>query len=235
MTTQEKINQLAKAALSAAPPSPSIPKPATFTPAPEKLREPTLEVRIPDAIATEAPVLPLLTGEEPAATEIVQHQSDPVLGKLLDEHEARMKKKLFRQRMCVNLLVVGFLAGTGVWYSNSARAQAEVKALVPAFRQSVKDFKMLGNLLGTFDKQLKKIGTHSTDIDEASKTMGIDPTKIAATDDIHMDKETAEFTRGEGKSTHQRDTLLQEKFGFVGKLAGDKGKLGQSKETAQQP
>jgi hypothetical protein len=44
-----------------------------------------------------------------------------------------------------------------------------------------------------------------------------------------------EFTRGEGKTTNQRNAMLKEKFGFVAKLAGDNGKLGQSKETPPTP
>lgn len=233
MTTQEKINQLAMAALSSAPPTPSLPKPATFTPALENLREPTIAVEIPAAIATDAPVLqaaPVAAEEVPAASPL-QHQSDPEFAALIDERDVRMKKKLFRQRMTVNLLVVAFFAGTGTWYANSPRAQAEVAALIPAFRQSMKDVKMLGNILGTFDKQLQKIGTHGSAIDEATRSMGIDPTKVSEKDDLHMDKEMNEFTGGEGKTTHARDQLLQGKFGFVAKLAGDKGKLGQSKEA----
>ncbi len=228
------------AALSSAPPSPSLPKPATFSPAPEKLKEPTQVVEIPAVIAAEAPVFqvsPLIVTPESAddTQPLEQHQSDPEFNALIEERDARMKKKLFCQRMTVNLLIVAFFASTGTWYANSPTAQAEVKALIPAFRQSMKDVKMLGNILGTFDKQLEKIGTHGTAIDEATRSMGIDPTKVSATDDLHMDKEMNEFTGGEGKTTNQRDAMLKENFGFVAKLAGDKAKLGQSKKTVPQP
>jgi hypothetical protein len=240
MTTQERINQLAMAALSSAPPTPSLPKPATFTPALESLRESTIRVVIPAAIVTDAPVLqaaPVVAepAEDAPVAPALQHQSDPEFNALIEERDARMKKKLFRQRMTVNLLVLSFFAGTGTWYANSPRAQAEVASLIPALRQSVKDVKMLGNILGTFDKQLQKIGTHGTAIDEATRSMGIDPTKVSEKDDVHMDKEMNEFTRGEGKTTHQRDQMLQEKLGFVAKLAGDKGKIGQPKGPAPQP
>jgi len=237
MTTQEKINQLAMAALSSAPPSPSLPKPATFTPASEKLKEPSIAVEIPAMIANETPVLQaasVTADEAPAATPL-QHQSDPEFNALIEEQDLKKKKQLFRQRMTVNLLVLAFFGSAGTWYANSPRAQAEVAALIPAFRQSVKDAKMLGNILGTFDKQLQKIGTHGTAIDEATRSMGIDPTKVSATDDVHMDKEMNEFTRGEGKSTTQRNAMMKDKFGFVAKMAGDKAKLGQTKETTPQP
>lgn len=239
MTTQEKINQLAMAALSSAPPSASLPKPATFTPAPEKLKEPTPVVGMPEVIATEAPLLEIAPVAAPEATgeaaPALQHQSDPGFSALIDESEARMKQKLFRQRLTVNLLILGLIASTITWYSNSATAQAEVKALIPALRESVRDVKMLGNILGTFDKQLQKIGTHGTAIDEATRSMGIDPTKVAASDDVNMEQEMNEFTRGEGKTTTQRDALFKDKFGVVAKLAGDKAKLGEPKESTPQP
>ena len=53
MTTQERINQLAEAALRAAPSSGGIPKPKTFMPSFEKLRSiypETLDVRTEDSI-----------------------------------------------------------------------------------------------------------------------------------------------------------------------------------------
>ena len=231
MTTQEKINQLTMAALNAAPPAPSLPKPATFTPAPEKLREPTVAA-IQEVIVKESPVIEPATE---AALEAVEHQSDPEFLALMEERDRRIKKKVFRQRLCINLSILAFFASIGVWYSNSARAQAEVKALIPAFRQSVNDVKLLGNILGVFDKQLEKIGTHQGEITEATKSMGGDPSKVSPDDDEHMEKEMNQLTRGQGKSTAQRDKMFTEKFGIVGKLMGDKGKLGQGKLEEPNP
>ncbi|MEO8616675.1 MAG: hypothetical protein ABI600_16140 [Luteolibacter sp.] len=231
MTTQEKINQLTMAALNAAPPSPSLPKPATFTPAPEKLKEPIEATVIPVVIAKEAPALE--GADEGAPAEAVEHQSDPEFLALMEERDLRMKKKIFRQRLCMNLGILAFFVSTGIWYSNSARAQAEVRSLIPAFRQSINDVKLLGNILGVFDKHLEKIGTHKSEITDATKSMGVDPSKVSPDDDEHMEKEMNQLTRGQGKSTAQRDKMFTEKFGIVGKLMGDKGKLGQG--TADQP
>lgn len=233
MTTQEKINQLTMAALSATPPSPTLPKPATFTPAPEKLREPTVAAAIPEAPAKEAPVLE--PAAENAAPQPVEHQSGPEFIALMDERDLRMKKKLFRQRLCLNLGILAFLVSTGIWYSNSARAQAEVKALIPAFRQSANDVKLLGNILGVFDKQLEKVGTHKNEITDATQSMGVDSSKVSPNEDEQMEKEINEFTRGEGKSTAQRDKMFTDKFGIVSKLVGDKGKLGQGEPDQSKP
>ncbi len=226
------------AALSSAPPAASLPKPATFTPVLENLREPTIAVEIPAVIGTAAPVLqvaplavaPVEPVELATGDTTGQHQSDPEFNALIEERDVRMKKKLFRQRMVVNLMVLSFFAGTGTWYANSPSAQAEVKALIPAFRQSVNDVKLLGNILGVFDKQLAKIGTHKGEITDATKSMGVDPSKVSPNDDEHMEQEMNEFTRGQGKTTAQRDKMFTEKFGIVGKLMGDKGKLGQGKQ-----
>ncbi len=233
MTTQEKINQLTMAALSATPPSPSLPQPATFTPAPEKLREPIMAAAIPEVIAKEVPLLE--PAVEKAPTHAVEQQSDPEFIALMDERDLRMKKKLFRQRLLLNLSALAFLVSTGIWYSNSARAQAEVKSLIPAFRQSVNDVKLLGNILGVFDKQLEKIGTHKNEITDATQSMGVDPSKVSPDEDEHMEKEMNQLTRGEGKTTAQRDKMFTDKFGIVGKLMGNDGKLGQGKLDQPKP
>ncbi len=233
MTTQEKINQLTMAALSATPPSPTLPKPATFTPAPEKLRELAVAAAIPEAPANHAPALEPAVENAPAQP--VEHQSDPEFIALMDARDLRMKKKLFRQRLCLNLGIFAFLVSTGIWYSNSAKAQAEVKALIPALRQSVNDVKLLGNILGVFDKQLEKVGTHKNEITAATKSMGVDPSKVSPDEDVHMEKEMNQLTRGQGKSTAQRDKMFTDKFGIVGKLVGDKGKLGQGEPDQSKP
>ena len=62
MTTQERINQLAEAALRAAPSSGGIPKPKTFMPSFEKLR--SAEYATPGELSDVLPVTPATT--EPA-------------------------------------------------------------------------------------------------------------------------------------------------------------------------
>jgi hypothetical protein len=67
MTTQERINLLAEAALRSAPPTAAIPKPVTFMPSFEKLRSPEFcqpdEVVRPVAVPQQAP-------QDAAGTEI---------------------------------------------------------------------------------------------------------------------------------------------------------------------
>lgn len=74
MTTQERINQLAEAALRAAPPTKAIPRPVTFMPSFEKLRSQEFvapaHVAAPLAPAPVAPALhdhPAGTGSEVSA------------------------------------------------------------------------------------------------------------------------------------------------------------------------
>ncbi len=74
MSTQERINQLAQAALRAAPSTARIPKPVTFMPSFEKLRSP--EFASPGQIARALPVPPA-AGEAPAQTAAV-----PVMGSM---------------------------------------------------------------------------------------------------------------------------------------------------------
>ncbi|MEO7098270.1 MAG: hypothetical protein ABI162_02830 [Luteolibacter sp.] len=233
MTTQEKINRLANAALHAAPPSAAFPKSAIFTPLPENLRIPTVAVEVANANVTDAPVFQAVV-EAPAA-KVPDHQTDPELGALIEERDARMKKKHSRQLLYANLTILGILASGGLWYACSTKAQTAVKSLIPAIRQSGNDFKMLGSILGQFDQSLQKVATRSSQIDEASRSIGADPNAAGAKDDPQMEGEMNQLTGGEGGTTAARDRALKEKFGIVTNLAGDKGKLGQEESSPPEP
>lgn len=75
MTTQERINQLAQAALRAAPPTTAIPRPVTFMPSFEKLRS---QEFVAPAALTPAPVAPAMQESPPAAHEVPVLQPLPV-------------------------------------------------------------------------------------------------------------------------------------------------------------
>ena len=181
----------------------------------------------------EAPVFQAVI-ETPAAS-VLQHQTDPELGALIEERDARMKKKHSRQLRYANLTLLGIVAFGGVWYVCSTTAQTAVKNLIPAIRQSGNDVKMLGSILGQFDKSLQKVATRSSQIDEASRSIGADPNAVGAKDDPQMESEMNQLTGGEGGTTAGRDRALKEKFGFVAKVAGEKGELGQEKSTPPEP
>jgi len=272
MTTQEKIAQLAQAALRSGPPTTVPPKPATFMPTyelpPQQTvpaygqAQPQAQVQAPvygqvpgygqvqqapvqaqgtfaaftavSATAAAAPAamtsLPVSAAPAtfvaaPAATAapVYKDTEDPELRALLDEQEARMKGKLKRQRRTVNVLVLACLAATGVWYSKSPWAQAQVASLIPALRQTVGDAKLIAGGTKQYDKSLEKIKAHGGQIDEATRAMGVNPDAYSKDDDPDMDNEMKQFMGGEGKTTGDRNRALKGKFGMIGKLIGGKG------------
>ncbi|WP_193214629.1 hypothetical protein [Luteolibacter marinus] len=228
MTPQEKMNQLAAAALRAAPPAGSAPKPATYM-APfgkptEKEVKPVAKapeaapVAAPEAEQTETTVTATQHADAPAKAFI--DKPDAELRAMIEDREEKIGKKLGRQSLAVTLSLLGLLAAGGVWYAVSPGAQASVAKLVPALKQSVNDAKMIGSITSQYDESLEKISVHGKRIDDATASLGIDPTSVSKEDNLSMDDEMGKMM-GEGAvTTGDRDKLLQQKFGFVEKLMG---------------
>lgn len=75
--------------------------------------------------------------------------------------------------------------------------------------------------MGKYKKALEKVKVRSEQIDSATASMGIDPTKDDGKDPYFED-EMKQMMGGEGKTTGERNRLLKEKFGSMEKT----GKLG---------
>jgi len=190
MLPQEKIDQLAEAALRAEASEPSQPEflsPEVAVPAP--------------ALATSTPC-----------------GLDSDLQAELEAREKRLKKKRALQSRTVTLLGVAALAGIGAWYHFSPSFHAQVDELVRNLRQSGKDVKTMGTITESYDKQLEKVAAHGNQLDQATRALGADPTQASA-DDPNFDKQARELT-GEDPSATDRSKQLKEKFGGVRKFAG---------------
>lgn len=230
MTAQERINQLANAALRAAPPTASIPKPATYMapfekpkarnlvpvakPAVEQFSEAEAKAFVPVAAAA-VEVQPLV------------HQSDPNFSAMIDDRDGKMKKKLGRQSLFVSFSVLALLVGGGVAISLSPKAKASVETLIPALKQSVGDVKMIGSMTSQYDESLEQVSAHGSRIGDASAALGIDPASVTAEEDQELQAEMANMMGDGAVTTGDRDKLLKEKYGFVGKLAGKQAAPGQ--------
>lgn len=225
MTAQEKINQLANAALRAAPPTSSIPKPTTYMAPFEKPKAkqlvPVAKPAVAQVIEPEAKeFVPFAAA--PAEARPLVHQSDPDFSAMIDDRDGKMKKKLGRQSLVVTVSALALLVGGGVAISLSPKAKASVATLVPALKQSVGDVKMIGSMTSQYDESLEQVSVHGSRIGEASAALGIDPASVTAEEDQELQAEMANMM-GEGAvTTGDRDKLLKEKYGFVGKLAGER-------------
>lgn len=136
----------------------------------------------------------------------------------LEAREKRLKNKRAWQSRSVTLVGIAAIAGVGAWYHFSPSFKAQVDELVQNVRQSGKDVKSLGTMTESYDKQLEKVAAHGNQLDQATRSLGSDPTQAGA-DDPNFDKQARELT-GEDASSTDRTKELKEKFGDVQKLAG---------------
>jgi hypothetical protein len=222
MTAQEKINQLANAALRSAPPEPSLPKPATYMAPFEKPKTVAL-VEVPVSAAPAVADAPVVAFKD---------EPDPELRAQIEEREALLRKRQQRKSIAVTICILGLVAAGGIGCYTSPKARAEIMALVPALSQSVEDVKLVGSITKKYDEQLDQIAVRGDQIADATRAMGVDTDSVSAEGNAGLDAEMAQMMGEDGPTTGQRDQALQEKFGFVGKLAGDKAKPVAPESTA---
>lgn len=214
MTAQEKINQLATAALRSAPPEPSLPKPATYMAPFEKPKTVAL-VEVPVSAAPAVAAAPVAAFKD---------EPDPELRAHIEEREALLRKRHQHKSIAVTFGILALFAAGGIGCYTSPKARAEIMALVPALSQSVDDVKLVGSITKKYDEQLDQIAVRGDQIADATRAMGVDTDSVSAEDNAGLDAEMARMMGEDGPTTGQRDQALQEKFGFVGKLAGEKAK-----------
>lgn len=226
MTPQEKINQLAVAALRSAPPTGSAPEPATYmapfgTPrSKEENKAPAKLEVLPDSPEVEKETN---LGEyaEAEAKPFVD-QVDPELRAMIENRDVRIAKSIKRRSLALTMSVLAMLGGGGWWYSVSPTAQASVAKLIPALRQSVDDVKMIGSMTSQYDDSLEQISVHGGRIDDATAALGIDPTSVSDEENMELENEMREMMGDGAVTVGDRNKALQDKFGVVGKLMGKK-------------
>lgn len=229
MTAQEKINQLATAALRSAPPAPVAPKPATYMAPFDKPK--TVALVEQPAVAEPVPAAAAAPAAPAAPAPAFKDEPDPELRAQIEDREALLQKRQQRKSLAVTFGLLALFAAGGTFCYTSPKARAEIGALIPALRQTVDDVKMVGSITKKYDEQLEKISVRGDQIADATRAMGIDPDSVSPEDNAELDAEMAKMMGEDGPTTGQRDKALQEKFGFIGKLAGEKQKAA-SPETA---
>ncbi|MCW1923288.1 hypothetical protein OKA05_12050 [Luteolibacter arcticus] len=221
MSAQNKIQELAMAALRSAPPAAGVPKPATFMAAPEKLRAAIPAV---EPVAKAEPVAPAAavatTGTEPVAQPF-KDESCPELRAMIEERDSKKETSNKRKSLAVTLSLLAMLGAAGGWFAVSPSAQAKVAKIVPLFKESMRDVKSLANTKENFDKQLEKIAVHGDHVKDATLAMGVDPSTVAEGNGEELDGAMKDMSGGE-RTTTERNKDMKDKLGIVGKLFGDK-------------
>ena len=202
MTPQDRINELAGKALTAETENAETPLAASAPAIPAEA-----------AVSDDPPPIP---------TQSFQDNHDPEFQAMLDERARQLEAKRKRKSRLINLALLATLAAGGVWYHQSPAAQAKAAALLQTFRETGKDFRLLGSMTKEYDKQLEKIGKHADALDEATRKMGGDPSAANGQDDPNMDQEMRQIAGDDAVSTNDRNRALKDKFGGVQKLVGKK-------------
>ena len=113
------------------------------------------------------------------------------------------------------------LAAVGGWFAVSPSAQAKVAKIVPLLKESMSDVKTLANTKKNFDKQLEQVAAHNNQVNDATRSMGVDPSTVADGNGEEIDGAMKDMSGGQ-RTTTERNKDVQDKLGVVGKLLGNK-------------
>lgn len=204
MTNQEKLQQLFNAALKS--------QPEDYTTPPAKLRAvPTpASVAVPAAGAAsrQAVVVDSVAAAEETPRGLSITESGE-LGALLDEQNRRRRRRHRMEALVASLVLLGMTAGGLAWF-------VQDPSRVQAFQEAMRDIRSVGDiktLVASYQDSLDRISARSNHIHDASKAMGIDPSKCAD-EDPYFEEEMREMMGEEGGQTvGTRNQRLSEKFG----------------------
>lgn len=235
MTDKQKLQQLFDAALKTpvanegVAPKRAFPKPGLdFEPAP--IPSPvTAPVTAFQAVPAPAPVQAApdpatakavfeaveACAPEPAAPALDKEAAEE-LGALLDERIAKKARRRKLELVCTLVVFFGTTGGTAAWFVQSP-------ARMQAMREVIRDFRQYGDIksmVAKYQEYIDKIAARNKQIDQASNTLGVDPTKVDHSDET-MDAEMKQMMGKEGgKTLGERNKALQAAFGERAEQAG---------------
>ena len=147
--------------------------------------------------------LPDLIGHDPEDT------LETDLSSLLDMQDQRQEHASKRTSRVI-LAAFGFLLALGlVWYAAAETNRRKVGGLIQNVKESRRDLDQMSNPSGVtaaYDEVLAKLGTRSTDIDTATRSMGVDPSTVK---EDGMDPEMKGMMGGEGRTPGERKRLVE--------------------------
>lgn len=151
------------------------------------------------------------------------------LSTLLDLQDERTAKDS-KQANKIILGFCGFLVCLALgWYAAAESNRRKVAGLIENLRASGKDAQMMqspSSMASEYDLALEKLGTHSTEIDNASISLGVDPKKVH---EDGMENEMKTMMGGKGVTVGERNRLLQRTAGVV---MGSDAKVKRLKESS---
>ena len=207
MTDPEKLQQLFQAALKA-PPQENNSLARAFPTA-----APLAAAPVSEAVPAPEPPATVSINTIPVANAGLDHAAAAELGALLDDQMARKTRKRRRELIGTLVVLLGLTGGGLGWFVQSPTR-------LQAFREAVADIRSVGDvaaMVAKYQVALDKISAHSKQIDQATEAMGGSANQDGMKD-VNMDAEMQAMMGGEGKTTGERNQILQNAFGKKSKV-----------------
>lgn len=156
------------------------------------------------------------------------------LSSLLDLQDER---QLHEGKRTNKVILVGFgcaLASVLVWYAASEGNRRKVDGLIQNVKESRQESQETGgpDPKNFFDQALEKLGTRSTDIDAATRTLHVDPSTVK---EDGMDAEMKGMMGGQGHTVGERKRMVEGLAGAVGIHAGKPPSANEAPHPAPPP
>lgn len=156
------------------------------------------------------------------------HEED--MQALIDEQARRIAARRRRGgRIMLGLIVALMVAGGGA-YGYVPGVRQQVDHLVGDLMLVGRDLRMASDpaeMRKAYDKSLEKIGTRSTAVDDATRSLGVDPTTVTDND---LEAEERQLMGNDAQTVSGRNRLLQTK---MGNMANGNGVGGVSAPSSQ--
>jgi hypothetical protein len=204
MTDQVKLQRLFEAALKD---SSDFNKPFTRAfPTPQaRVAGPVVVVQAQPELV-EPPVVEARV--EPLANAGLNETDSAELGALLQEQQQRKTRKRRREALITLSVLVAVIGGGCGWFVQSPQR-------IQALNEAIRDIRSVGDvtsMVAKYQASLDKVAVRSKQIDQATEAMGVSSNE-ADEKDPNMEAEMLAMMGGEGKTTGQRNQMLQKSFG----------------------
>ena len=142
------------------------------------------------------------------------------LSSLLDLQDQRHESESKSANRVILRVFGGVVASILLWYAVSPTNRRKVDGLIQNVKESRQDLDEVSSpqkMVSAYDEALAKLGSRSTDIDAATRSLGVDPTTVK---EDGMDAEMKGMMGGQGRTVGERKRAVEALAGLAGVHAG---------------
>ncbi|MES2921516.1 MAG: hypothetical protein V4819_08220 [Verrucomicrobiota bacterium] len=169
---------------------------------------------VPEPAATPAPVIeapakPFVVpaAPTPAANAGLSHSASAELGRLLEKQHNRKNRKRRRGTLVTLAVVLALTGGGSGWFVQSPQR-------VQAMKEAIRDVRSVGDgnsTVAKYQAALDKVAARSGQIEQATEKMGVSSNQDGVKDP-NMDAEMLAMMGGQGKTSGQRNQMVEQAF-----------------------